>query len=1037
MNNIHSSDEVEEGDGETVEGGDAVVESAPEGGMGPEIADESYGIDPIAGPGGHGGNQPETERTHYAEVYVGKTITLTSDDTQSTSGHKWSCSSYNGGEVTLVSDDGYGYQTYEATVTGVNPGTVTITHTYSFLDFNGYKERTERFIVTVSKITGDVTIYLYMQIDGDDKDVVAQFQKQYNNAAGYITVGKITIPRAEVNAMPATPTGTGPRNDDYGLRQYINDHREKIDYYSGNSKVWDLPEFNKEEINWLGGTLMQSDGANNYVNSGTMCWHLDGTLYIKSTVNITVKYVADGVEIQGAHDKAGNAIVNPYPAGQHKFNTGYDVSDKVPETIIGEDGREYTLVSTSLPTSGTIAGVDLEIIAYYTEKTYSVRYEWTGLPTEQPGGMSAELPTAPVDNSEYKLGESYEIDKEYTSKSTYEVLDDYGNVLQVYTFSGWNTTDGKIEKNEDVVVTGKWTVTESHEKSDYQHTVHYSVTGTAPEGYEAPADQTYAEKQEYTIEKVPANVEKKDEYDNVTETWTFSGWKDAEGNIVSGTKAMGEENVEYTGVWTYEKKELEKYHVTYKFTGLPESGEGLPTPPVDDTEYVHNQPIEVKYPEVTVYYEKDEDGNTVAVYSFGGWDIESGKIDNANVTINGNWKKTEVDEGEGVLTVKYVNESGAPIQEPYVQVFAEGESYDVNNKTIIPDAIKNGSDNYIYVSTEGATEGAMTKDGVEITVVYTLDNIGGGEDGKQPDGTADKDEAVIYYVAEGEGTVDPSFKKFTFEGEETAKEVTAASTASAKAGYHFDSWTHDGEAIEGAEATLGQSITVEAGKTYTFTASFAVNTSTAPTEPTDPGTTDPTDPGTDPTDPGTDPTDPGTDPTDPGTDPTDPGTDPTDPGTDPTDPGTDPTDPGTDPTDPDDPDDPDDPPTPPAPVNPDNPGGPDDPAGPADPAGPNDPAGPGGPDAPEGPQDEVNIDDEGVPLASLPSQAAAAQQDYVVNEEAEIADNDTPLAGMTEVRCCILHFLIMVCALAVTVYYTHDRKRRQEQEFEVRSELAH
>ncbi len=1023
MNNIHSSDEVEEGDGETVEGGDAVVESAPEGGMGPEIADESYGIDPIAG----GGFGPEQQTTNLS-VNEGDSIPLVGGGAIGSLNHVWSSSDDT--TATVTGDWN------KATVAGIKPGKVTITHTYDVNDYTtGFVgKRTETFTVTVERVTGSVRVYLYVELKSDNAAVLERFKKDYNDH-GYVTYGYIDIPRSAVKGLSETPSGdAGYITDTYGVGDYINSHKEEIQFK--DNTIWKLPGFNRNDIVWTNGKLAHSAGADDYLPSTQSCYHYDGTYTIKSESTVTVHYVdEDGQPIKEPYDESGTSIKNPYEE-EVAYGESYDVSAQIPQTITDEDGRIYKRYEvTGEATSGNIAGADVEIIAHYREKTYNVRYEWSGLPEEQPGGKSEPLPTAPVDNKEYKLGASYTVSETPAKDTVYQVLDDYGNLLKEYKFSGWDNNGGTID-NEDVVVTGTWELTESHAESEYQHTVSYVLNSEAkPEGWNVPETETYAEKQHYNVEPAPGPINTEDDYHNVTGTWTFDGWKDAEGNTVSGDQVMGMEDVTYTGSWTYEAKELDKYHVTYEYTGLPE-GEGVPAAPVDDTEYVNHQPYTVKTPDVAVYYEKDENGDTVAVYNFEGWDAKSGEIDGADVTITGSWKKTEVGEGEGVLTVKYVNESNEPIKESYVQVFAEGESYNVNNKTIIPDAIKNDSDNYIYVSTEGTTEGTMTKDGVEITVVYTLDNIGGGEDGKQPDGTPDKDEAVIYYVAEENGTVDPSFEKFTFEGEETTKEVTAESTASAKDGYHFDSWTYEGEAVEGAEAALGQSITVGAGKTYTFTASFAVNTSTAPTEPTDPGT-DPTDPGTDPTDPGTDPTDPGTDPTDPGTDPTDPGTDPTDPGTDPTDPGTDPTDPGTDPTDPDDPDDPDDPPTPPAPVNPDNPGGPDDPAGPADPAGPNDPAGPGGPDAPEGPQDEVNIDDEGVPLASLPSQAAAAQQDYVVNEEAEIADNDTPLAGMTEVRCCILHFLIMMCALAVTVYYTHDRKRRQEQEFEVRSELAH
>lgn len=66
---------------------------------------------------------------------------------------------------------------------------------------------------------------------------------------------------------------------------------------------------------------------------------------------------------------------------------------------------------------------------------------------------------------------------------------------------------------------------------------------------------------------------------------------------------------------------------------------------------------------------------------------------------------------------------------------------------------------------------------------------------------------------------------------------------------------------------------------------------------------------------------------------------------------------------------------------------------------------------------------------------------YTLNEEVVIrgvviGENETPLgAGPAERDCCVLHFVLMLCALGVTVYYTCDQKRHQKREFELRAEL--
>ena len=61
---------------------------------------------------------------------------------------------------------------------------------------------------------------------------------------------------------------------------------------------------------------------------------------------------------------------------------------------------------------------------------------------------------------------------------------------------------------------------------------------------------------------------------------------------------------------------------------------------------------------------------------------------------------------------------------------------------------------------------------------------------------------------------------------------------------------------------------------------------------------------------------------------------------------------------------------------------------------------------------------------------------YRLTEETLILEDATPLgAGPTERDCCVLHFILMLGALGVAVYYTYDRKKGQKREFELRSEL--
>lgn len=63
-----------------------------------------------------------------------------------------------------------------------------------------------------------------------------------------------------------------------------------------------------------------------------------------------------------------------------------------------------------------------------------------------------------------------------------------------------------------------------------------------------------------------------------------------------------------------------------------------------------------------------------------------------------------------------------------------------------------------------------------------------------------------------------------------------------------------------------------------------------------------------------------------------------------------------------------------------------------------------------------------------PVETAGNGVQYRLVEEAAALDIDmeqTPLSAAPEQVCCVLHFVLMLGALAVAVYYTNDRRRCQ------------
>ena len=83
------------------------------------------------------------------------------------------------------------------------------------------------------------------------------------------------------------------------------------------------------------------------------------------------------------------------------------------------------------------------------------------------------------------------------------------------------------------------------------YTLTYDVTGDLPEGYTAPAKQTLVKGNSYTVAEVPASVS--GTKDGVNGTFSFNGWKKADGTVLTGEQQLTE-NLTLHGVWTFTKK---------------------------------------------------------------------------------------------------------------------------------------------------------------------------------------------------------------------------------------------------------------------------------------------------------------------------------------------------------------------------------------------------------------------------------------------------------------------------------------------------
>ena len=104
-------------------------------------------------------------------------------------------------------------------------------------------------------------------------------------------------------------------------------------------------------------------------------------------------------------------------------------------------------------------------------------------------------------------------------------------------------------------------------------------------------------------------------------------------------------------------------------------------------------------------------------------------------------------------------------------------------------------------------------------------------------------------------------------------------------------------------------------------------------------------------------------------------------------------------------------------------------ATPAVPNTPNTPAPPATPNPPATPSDNPGVLDR---VVDTIKDVAADVQEVFSSD-----DGDVPLANqnLDEHKCCILHFLIMLLTAILYGFFTHNMKKRQKKNFELREEL--
>lgn len=186
---------------------------------------------------------------------------------------------------------------------------------------------------------------------------------------------------------------------------------------------------------------------------------------------------------------------------------------------------------------------------------------------------------------------------------TVTTYDEWNNVTGTYTFSGWDTEDGKITEN--LTIRGTW----KYDKTDVaKHNVNY-IWHNFPAGTlyndegivvtpEKPTSITDLVKgQKYTIDKaMPGTiVYTHDDLGNVNAKYELSAWTDP------GNGTMGEADITVSATWVKEDVEVKTWKLTYAWNGDVPTGVYAQILPTDDTAYRNNEVFHAtnQYPAVT------------------------------------------------------------------------------------------------------------------------------------------------------------------------------------------------------------------------------------------------------------------------------------------------------------------------------------------------------------------------------------------------------------------------------------------------------
>lgn len=375
------------------------------------------------------------------------------------------------------------------------------------------------------------------------------------------------------------------------------------------------------------------------------------------------------------------------------------------------------------PTGMKITDVTKPIVMnlYYTTPKYSVEYYVKG------SGTNASYQK--VTDSNVLNGLTTSGSAVYGTEITASAVNDPDTLtINGTTYTKNNSQYITMTKGADNVVKVYYAI---------PHTVTYqwAADSETPASAELPATSNpYFENQPYSVDgnlTAGSTVEKKDQYLNTTEKWTFSGWK-LNGTVVSGDQVMGNDNVTLVGSWQHETVTVSQQHVYYDWGTNAPDGVTLPT---NSNTYEKGQsyPIDSRYTNqassnINTY---DQYLNLNGTWTFSGWQLngtvvtDDQMMGSSDVTLHGVWTYTPVPVDAHSIYYRWGDNAPSQAVLPTnSKAYVKGQSYtedidtEYSNQTVIKDNVNHGT--WTFKGWNDPNGGEMGTSDITLTGVWTF-----------------------------------------------------------------------------------------------------------------------------------------------------------------------------------------------------------------------------------------------------------------------------------------------------------------------------